>query len=85
MTSRPMPPVAESTLGVRSDFPIFSRRFDGRGGRALIYDNPHDHPGHVSPQELLPEGVVGERFYEPGDAEAELVRRLAQIRGMRGR
>jgi putative ATPase len=55
------------------------------GGRALIYDNPHDHPGHVSPQELLPEGVVGERFYEPGDAEAELVRRLAQIRGMRGR
>jgi len=32
-----MPPVAESTLGVKSDFPIFSRRFDGRGGRALIY------------------------------------------------
>jgi len=29
-----MPPVAESTLGVRSDFPIFSRRFDGR---ELIY------------------------------------------------
>jgi putative ATPase len=55
------------------------------GGRALIYDNPHDHPGHVSPQELLPEGVVGERFYDPGDAEAELLRRLAQIRGMRGR
>jgi cysteine desulfurase/selenocysteine lyase len=38
MTSRPMPPVADSTaLGVKSDFPIFSRRFDGRGGRALIY------------------------------------------------
>jgi cysteine desulfurase/selenocysteine lyase len=32
-----MPPVAESALGVKSDFPIFSRRFDGRGGRALIY------------------------------------------------
>ena len=29
-TSRPMPPVAESALGVKSDFPIFSRRFDGR-------------------------------------------------------
>jgi cysteine desulfurase / selenocysteine lyase len=29
-----MPPVAESALGVRSDFPIFSRRFDGR---ELIY------------------------------------------------
>jgi cysteine desulfurase / selenocysteine lyase len=29
-----MPPVAESALGVKSDFPIFSRRFDGR---PLIY------------------------------------------------
>ncbi len=29
-----MPPVAESALEVRSDFPIFSRRFDGR---ELIY------------------------------------------------
>ncbi len=32
-----MPPVAERALGVKSDFPIFSRRFDERGGRALIY------------------------------------------------
>jgi cysteine desulfurase/selenocysteine lyase len=32
-----MPPVAEGALGVKSDFPIFSRRFDERGGRALIY------------------------------------------------
>ena len=29
-----MPPVAESSLGVKADFPIFSRRFDGR---ELIY------------------------------------------------
>jgi cysteine desulfurase/selenocysteine lyase len=29
-----MPPVAERVLGVKSDFPIFSRRFDGR---ELIY------------------------------------------------
>ncbi len=29
-----MPPVVESALGVKSDFPIFSRRFDGR---PLIY------------------------------------------------
>ena len=49
------------------------------------YDNPHDHPGHVSPQELLPEGVEGARFYAPDEAEAELARRLAQIREMRGR
>jgi cysteine desulfurase/selenocysteine lyase len=34
MTSRPMPPVAESALGVKADFPIFARRFDGR---PLIY------------------------------------------------
>jgi putative ATPase len=49
------------------------------------YDYPHDHPGHVSPQELLPESVTGARFYEPDEAEAELARRLAQIREMRGR
>ena len=30
------------------------------------------HPGHVSAQELLPESVAGERFYEPDEAEAEL-------------
>jgi cysteine desulfurase / selenocysteine lyase len=29
-----MPPVVESALGIKSDFPIFSRRFDGR---PLIY------------------------------------------------
>ena len=34
------------------------------------YDYPHDHPGHVSPQELLPEEVAGARFYEPDEAEA---------------
>ena len=31
-------------------------------------------PGHVASQELLPEGVAGERFYEPDDAEAQLAR-----------
>ncbi|HTA31993.1 MAG TPA: replication-associated recombination protein A [Solirubrobacteraceae bacterium] len=50
-----------------------------RGG----YDNPHRHPGHVSSQELLPEGVVGERFYEPDEAEAALAERLEQIRRAR--
>jgi putative ATPase len=49
------------------------------------YDYPHDHPGHVSSQELLPEGVEGARFYTPDEAEAELARRLAEIRRMRGR
>ena len=49
------------------------------------YDYPHDHPGQVSPQELLPEGVVGERFFRPGEAEARLAERLEQVRRMRGR
>ena len=49
------------------------------------YDNPHGHPGHLSPQELLPEGVEGACFYEPDEAEAELARRLEQIRRLRGR
>ena len=49
------------------------------------YDYPHDHPGHVSPQELLPEGVEGAQFYEPEEAEAQLAQRLAQIRKARGR
>jgi putative ATPase len=49
------------------------------------YDYPHAHPGHLSAQELAPEAVVGERFYAPGEAEAELARRLEEIRRARGR
>jgi putative ATPase len=54
------------------------------GGRAVDYDNPHGHPGHLGPQELLPEELAGERFYEPDDAEAELATRLQKIRQARG-
>ncbi len=49
------------------------------------YDNPHGHPGHLSPQDLLPEEVAGARFYEPDEAEAALAERLAQVRRDRGR
>ncbi len=49
------------------------------------YDNPHGHPGHVSSQELLPEAVVGARFYEPDAAEAELAKRLERVRRARAR
>jgi putative ATPase len=49
------------------------------------YDYPHEHPGQVSPQELLPRSVVGARFYAPGEAEARLARRLEEVRRMRGR
>jgi putative ATPase len=55
------------------------------GGRGHGYDNPHRHPGHVSGQELAPDEAVGERFYEPDEAEAELAARLAEIRRARGR
>ncbi len=49
------------------------------------YDYPHDRPGHLSPQELLPEEVAGGRFYEPDEAEAELAKRLELVRKARGR
>jgi putative ATPase len=48
------------------------------------YDYPHDRPGHVSPQELLPEEVAGAGFYTPDEAERELGERLQRIRRARG-
>jgi putative ATPase len=48
------------------------------------YDNPHRHPGHVSSQPLMPEGVADERFYQPDEAEAQLAARLREIRRARG-
>jgi putative ATPase len=55
------------------------------GGKLESYDSPHNRPGHLSSQELLPAGVVGERFYEPDEAEAELAARLERIRRARAR
>jgi putative ATPase len=52
-------------------------------GRGEGYDNPHRHPGHVAGQELAPEAARGARFYEPDEAEAELARRLEEIRRAR--
>jgi putative ATPase len=52
-----------------------------RGG----YENPHRLPGHVGPQELLPEGVTGSRFYDPDEAEARLSERVEEIRAARAR
>jgi len=49
------------------------------------YDYPHARPGHVSPQELMPDYAIGERFYEPDDAESLLREKLEQIRRARGR
>jgi putative ATPase len=63
------------------------RRSSGGPARAdeQAYDYPHERPGHVSPQELLPAGVSSERFYRPDEAEAALAERLEEIRRMRGR
>src|SRR5437763_12834679 len=36
------------------------------------YDNPHRRPGHLSPQELMPDGAIGASFYDPDEAEAAL-------------
>jgi putative ATPase len=49
------------------------------------YDNPHRRPGHLSPQELMPDPAIGQRFYEPDAAEAALQERLEEIRRGRGR
>jgi putative ATPase len=49
------------------------------------YDNPHKRPGHLSPQELMPDPAIGKRFYEPDEAEAALAARLEEIRRGRGR
>jgi len=51
-------------------------------GRGVGYVYPHDEPGGVAGQRVIPEGLEGERFYVPTDrgAEAELGRRLAEIR-----
>ncbi|MBV9164791.1 MAG: replication-associated recombination protein A [Solirubrobacterales bacterium] len=49
------------------------------------YDNPHRRPGHLSPQELMPDAVIGQRLYDPDEAEDKLRDRLAEIRRKRGR
>jgi putative ATPase len=54
-------------------------------GRGAGYDYPHDRPEKVSPQELLPDTVAGERFVELDATEAELRDRLQRIRESRHR
>jgi putative ATPase len=49
------------------------------------YDNPHGRAGHLSPQELMPDPAIGQRFYEPDAAEGKLRERLEEIRRGRGR
>ncbi len=64
--------------------PAWLRSGPRPGQKTGGYDYPHDRPGGVSPQQLLPDGVDGARFYQPAEAEQELARRLAEIRRARG-
>ena len=51
-------------------------------GRGVGYEYPHDLPGGVSDQSLLPEGMEDRRYYEPTERgfEAKLRERLAAVR-----
>jgi putative ATPase len=51
-------------------------------GRGVGYVYPHDEPGGVGGQQVIPEGMESECFYEPTDRgfEAELSRRLEELR-----
>jgi len=49
------------------------------------YDYPHDRPGHLSGQDLLPPSVHGTRFWHPDEQEAALAARLEAIRAARER
>ena len=52
-------------------------------GRGIDYEYPHELPGQVSDQELMPDRLVGRRFYDPGETEAALRARLEEIRRAR--
>ena len=47
------------------------------------YDYPHDNPGHLTRQQLLPDSVVGQRFYLPDEREEALRERLEAWRAWR--
>ncbi|MFL5845601.1 MAG: replication-associated recombination protein A [Solirubrobacteraceae bacterium] len=67
--------------------PVRSAAYPGAAalGRGQGYDYPHDNPGHLSPMELMPEGLENLRFYEPDEAEPALAERLQAIRQARGK
>ena len=36
-------------------------------GHGIGYKYAHDYPNHYVDQQYLPDGLVGTKFYEPGD------------------
>jgi putative ATPase len=61
--------------------PPYLRSPPDRSGPA--YDYPHDNPGHLTRQQLLPDAVVGQRFYLPDEREEALRERLEAWRAWR--
>ncbi len=56
---------------------------DAKGfGHGKGYDYPHNHEGHWTPQQYLPDGVVGTVFYQPTEEgyEAQVAERVRQWR-----
>jgi putative ATPase len=54
-------------------------------GRGQGYVYPHDQPGGLSSQDVMPEEVGDVRFYDPRDREPALRARLDEVRRGRGR
>jgi putative ATPase len=54
-------------------------------GRGAGYDDPHQHPGGLSPANVMPEGLESVRFYDPGETEQRFRDRLREIAAARGR
>jgi len=53
---------------------------DARGlGHGIGYQYPHSFPGHFTPQQYLPDSLIGYEFYKPSDQgyEREIAGRLA--------
>jgi putative ATPase len=56
-----------------------------RPGHGDRYDNPHNHPGHINSQELMPDSLLGTRFYAPDETEERFAQALERVRRERGR
>lgn len=56
---------------------------DAKGlGHGQGYDYPHNHEGHWTPQQYLPQSLIGKAFYQPSDQgyEVQVQARLARWR-----
>ncbi len=70
--------------GCASRLPLSRARRSWAAASGYVY--PHDEPGGVSDESLLPAEVRGARFYEPTDRgfEERMRERLEELRNLRG-